>query len=295
VAGKGIVPVRGYLLHLTHYDPLWYSRKSNERPIDLGLALEIIDLIADTGFNLLIIDCADAVKYKSHPELRRRYSLPQAVLRRLVMRAQLNDIEVVPKLNFSQTAYYKHNYWMRPYNRYFDTERYWKVAFDLIDELIRVCRPANFFHIGMDEDHERSHPQYIKAILRLRQGLKQRGLRTIIWNDSPHKGFATVHARKSMAAEKKIPKDIVQLIWDYRRVPPRHIQRLINLGFEVWGAPGWNPQHAFAWKQAILRYGGNGLIMTRWIPCQRTNRTKLLRLIGTAGPVYCAKHIPAIT
>ena len=290
---EDIVPIRGYLLHLTHYDPLWYRRKPRENPLDVNLALEIIDSIAELGFNLLIIDCADAVRYRSHPELMRRYSVSRATLRRLIMRAQVNDIEVVPKLNFSQSRYYKHNCWFRPYDRLLDTDEYWRIAFELIDELIHICRPKHYFHIGMDEDHERTIPQYIKAILRLRHGLKQRGLRTIIWNDSPHIGFAKVHARKSMAAEKKIPKDIIQIIWDYGKVPPRHIRRLIEEGFEVWGAPGWNAQHAFNWKQAILRYGGKGLIMTRWIPCQRSNRVKLLRLIGTAGPVFTARYMSA--
>ena len=290
---REIIPIRGFLLHLTHYDPLWYQRKSRETPIDLDLALEIIDSIAEVGFNLLIIDCADAVRYKSHPELRRRYSISTNSLKRLVMRARVNGIEVVPKLNFSQTRYYKHNYWFRPYNRLFDNDKYWMIAFELIDELIQICRPRHYFHVGMDEDHERTISQYVKAILRLRHGLKQRKLRTLIWNDSPHKGFATVHAKKSMAAEKRIPKDIVQIIWDYRKVPPRHIHRLVDEGFEVWGAPGWNPLQALKWKQAMLRYGGKGLIMTRWIPCHRSNRAKLLRLIGTAGPIYCARYMSA--
>jgi hypothetical protein len=290
---QDVIPIRGYLIHLTHYDPLWYRRKPRENPIDLDLALEIIDSIAELGFNLLIIDCADAVRYKSHPELIRRYSVSAATLRRLVMRAQVNDIEIVPKLNFSQSRYYKHNRWCRPYDKHFDSDAYWRIAFELIDELIHICQPKRYFHIGMDEDHERTIPQYIKAILRLRYGLKQRGLRALIWNDSPHRGFAKVHAKKSLAAERKIPRDIVQIIWDYGKVPPRHIRRLVDEGFEVWGAPGWTAQHAFNWKQAILRYGGKGLIMTRWIPCQRRNRSKLLQLIGTTGPIFSAKYMSA--
>ena len=79
----------------------------------------------------------------------------------------------------------------------------------------------------------------------------------------------------------------------YRKVPPRHIRRIVNEGFEVWGAPGWNPWQAFEWKQAILRCGGKGLIMTRWIPCRHCNRTKLLRLIGAAGPIYSARYMAA--
>jgi hypothetical protein len=290
---QDIVAIRGYLLHLTHYDPVWYSRKSREKPIDLNLALEIIDTIAEMGFNLLIVDCADALQYKSHPELIRRYSISMASLRRLVMRAQVNDIEVVPKLNFSQTQYYKHNFWFRPYNKLFDTDKYWNIAFELFDELIQTCRPERFFHIGMDEDHDRTTSQYIKAILRLRAGLRKRRLRTIIWNDSPHRGFAKVHARKSIVAEKAIPKDIVQIIWDYGKVPPSHIRRLVDEGFEVWGAPRWDALHALKWKQAILKCGAKGLIMTRWIPCRPSNRLKFLHLIGTAGPVFCSKYISA--
>ena len=290
----GIIPVRGYLLHLTHYDPLWYRRKSKENPIDMDLALEIIDAIVSVGFNLLIIDCADAVRYKSHPELARRYSISINSLKRLLMRARANDIEVVPKLNFSHSKYYKHNHWFRPYNKLFDNDKYWKIAFELIDELIGIFRPKRFFHVGMDEDHDRTTTQYIDAILRLRQGLKQRGLRTLIWNDSPHRGFASIHAQKSIAAEKRIPRDIVQIIWDYRKVPPRHIRRLVNEGFQVWGAPCWDPFQAFYWKQAILGLGGKGLIMTRWIPCRRSNRSKFLRLIGTAGPIYSTGYMSSV-
>lgn len=288
---EGVVPIRGYLLHLTHYDPRWYANKSREKPIDLNLALEIVDAIARLGFNLLIIDCEDGVRYKLHPELSRRYSITMASLRRIVMRAQVNDIEVVPKLNFSRSRYYKHNYWFRPYNRLSDNNQYWRIAFDLIDELIQACRPPRYFHIGMDEDHDRTASQYIKAILTLRHRLKKRGLRALIWNDSPHRRFAPIPARKSLAAEKVIPRDIVQIIWDYRKVPQAHIQRLVNQGFEVWGAPGWDAVQAFKWKQAILKYSGRGLIMTRWIACRQKNRSKLLDLIGAAGPVYCSKYI----
>lgn len=291
MARQDSIPIRGYLLHLTHYDPPWYRRKSREKPIDFDLAFEIIDAIAEVGFNLLIIDCADGVRYRSHPELTRRYSISKASLRKLVRRAQKYGIEVVPKLNFSQTKYYKHNYWFRPYHKLFDNDEYWRVAFELIDELIKVCKPCRFFHIGMDEDHERTYSQYISAILRLRAGLKKRGLRTLIWNDSPHTGFAKVHAKKSLVAEKKIPRDIVQIIWDYRKVPPKDIRRLAKEGFQVWGAPGQDSFQVFKWKQTILRFGGKGLLMTMWISCQSLNRARMLHLIGTAGPIYSSPYL----
>ena len=50
----------------------------------------------------------------------------------------------------------------------------------MIDELVRVCKPRRYFHIGMDEDHYRSQPQYVDAILRLRKMVKRHRLRTVI-------------------------------------------------------------------------------------------------------------------
>ena len=283
---QGIIPIRGFLIHLTHYDPRWYARKSREKPFDLALGLEIVDAMAEAGLNLLVIDCADGVQYRSHPELARRYTVPMDYLAQLVSRAQAQGIEVVPKLNFSQSRTHHHNDWFRPYDDLFDSDEYWSIAFELIDELIQACHPRRFFHVGMDEDHDRAHSQYVEAILRLRSGLEERGLRTIIWNDSSHGGRALVHAEKSLAAEKKIPHDVVQVVWDYERVQPDIVRRLVQKGFEVWGAPGQAAELVSQWRQAILRYGGQGLLMTAWIPCQRSNRSRLLRLIRTIGPMY---------
>jgi hypothetical protein len=119
--------VRGFLIHISHYDPKWCAEKETEKP-----------------FNL----------------------------------------KVVPKINFSRSHYHQHNSWFRPHEKLFDSEKYWPLAFEVIDELIRELEPEHFFHIGMDEDHSRSYTQYVTAINTLHSGLKERGLRTIIWNDS---------------------------------------------------------------------------------------------------------------
>jgi len=286
---KDIIPIRGYLLHLTHYDPRWYLRKRREKPIDLDLAKGIIEQIAKAGFNLLIIDCADGLVYKSHPELTRRYSIPRSSLKKLLNYARKRKLELVPKLNFSQSIYHRHNYWFRPYNNLFDNEQYWELAFELIDELIDIFKPKRFFHIGMDEDDRRTHAQYIKAILMLRKGLKRRGLRPIIWNDTSRGGSKVWHARKSLAAEKVIPKDIVQILWDYRQVKPAVLRRIVNEGFNTWVAPSQKALHVLGWKKAVLKYGGKGMIMTTWMPCRPHNRTHMINLIQMIGPIYSAR------
>jgi len=285
---RDIISIRGYLIHLTHYDPEWCKRKSREQPLDLELGLEVIDALAGIGFNLLIIDCADGVRYKSHPELARRYSAPVSWLKKLAKRAQSQHIEIVPKLNFSHSSFHRHNYWFRPYNALFDNDEYWRLAFEIIDELIEVCRPKRYFHVGMDEDHDRTYAQYIEAVSKLRKGLKQRGLRTLIWNDSSQIENPLVDARKSLEAQKQIPKDIVQIVWDYEQVRPNIVRRLADDGFEVWVAPGQDPKQVLQWKKTILKYGGKGMVMTTWSPCRRSNRSKMLKFIKNAGPIYCS-------
>ncbi len=285
------LPVRGFLLHLTHYDPMWIPRKPREKQFDLDLALEIVDTLADEGFNLLVIDCSDGVKYKSHPELVKHYTAPMKHLETLAAAARKRGLEVVPKLNFSRSQWHHHNDWIlgpgEIWYDHFDDEVYWKKAFEVIEELIPICRPKRFFHIGMDEDHDRAYSQYVDAIKTLHTELKKHKLRTVIWNDT-HMRYPTgkIHSDKSFAAEKAVPRDIVQVVWCYDRVPSEALRRVSKEGFELWGAPGIPPTSAAAFRDAVLRVGGKGLLMTMWIPCRKSNRRRLLDAIHAAGPVY---------
>ncbi|HUT56833.1 MAG TPA: hypothetical protein VNA25_03035, partial [Phycisphaerae bacterium] len=65
----------GYLIHITHYDPAWVPRKARERPFDLATGLAVVEALGAEGFTHLAIDCADGVAYRSHPELRKRYTV----------------------------------------------------------------------------------------------------------------------------------------------------------------------------------------------------------------------------
>jgi|GEM_PF-1104831 len=286
------LPIRGYLIHITHYDPVWYAKKATEKPFDLDVGREIVDALAAEGLNMLIIDCYDGVKYRSHPELAKHYSVPMSTLRSLVAAARKNGLEVVPKLNFSRSRHeHHHNDWIlgpgEGPNDHFDDDFYWKKGFEVIDEVIAAAEPPRFFHVGMDEDTDRSCAQYVAAIKRLRSGLRKRKLRTIIWNGGLTDAPAwMVIAEKSLVAEKAIPRDIVQLHWRYDRCPTSDLRRIAKAGFELWGAPGGTPERARAFRDALLRLGGKGLVMTAWIPCIEENRKRLLDQIRALGPVY---------
>lgn len=289
---KAQLKIKGYMVHITHYDPVWYANKKKEKPFAYDVACDIIDALANEGFNTLMIDIADGVKYKSHPELRRHYTAPMKTLRDVARRAHSKGMDVIPKLNFSRGEINTHNHWMRApgeaWYEKFEDKAYWKMAFELIDEVIAACKPEKFFHIGMDEDHDRSYTQYSDAIKTLRKGLKERGLRTVIWNDSAinyASGF--IYVEKSMHAENHVPKDVVQVLWNYSRVPAEPAKRIAEKGFELWGSPtAQDVEIAAGFRDAVLDAGGKGLMMTRWIPCIKENRKELLEAIHRMGPVY---------
>ena len=287
--------VKGFMLHITHYDPRWCrgGAKTRERPFDVNTALQIVEAMAATGMNLLVVDCADGVAYKSHPELRRHYTVPMNHLIELAACARENGIDVVPKLNFSKSGRNLHDMWMRPYADLVhwlkNEEDYWRVARDLIHELTEACQPRRYFHVGMDEDHYRSLGQYVTAIRRLRKIVKERRLRTVIWNDSCYnsKGaIAQVHAEKCRAAERHLPRDIVHVVWHYRKACPSDIRRLAHGGFESWAAPGPDASCVGRWRKAVKSQGGKGLLMTRWIKCSKANRGHLVEMVRELGPLY---------
>ena len=286
-------PIRGYLIHLTHYDPRWTSLKSREKSFDLQVAHDVVDALSKQGFNMLLIGVSDGVRYDSHPEFSRRYSVPKQQLVELAEHARGLGMEVVPKLNFSRSPTNCHNHWMRApgeeWCAHFDDDYSWKTAFEVIDEVIEACKPERFFHVGMDEDHERSVRQFSRALTTLHAGLLKRGLRTVAWSDSAlDYPSGEAYREKSEFAEKEgVPRDVVRILWNYWAVPEKEMEQIHRQGMELWGAPGWSdPDQAVKFRDALIRAGGNGLIMTRWIACQKRNRRIFLDLIKRFGPIY---------
>lgn len=181
---------RGMLIHVTHFDPEWLKRKDTEEPFDLGIALELLPLMAQVDMNVLLVDVEDGVNYRSHPEMKRPYSVPIDQMKTLSDAARSHGMSVVPKLNFAKSGRNFHDMWMRPHWDHVswlkNLDQYYRVARDVIEELVDVMQPEEFFHIGMDEDHYRSLEQYVDTVLTLREIVSSLGLRTIVWNDSCH-------------------------------------------------------------------------------------------------------------
>ena len=156
------------------------------------------------------------------------------------------------------------------------------------DEIIAAVKPAKYFHVGMDEDHWRSLPQYAKAITRLHKGLSQRKLRAMVWNDTACTWPAALtHAEKAQYAETRSPRAVAEVLWQYwddAKTRDRAMRRITAAGHELWGAPGATPEHVSSMRDALIRRGGQGILLTKWIPCVRANRDALIEHVRTLGP-----------
>ena len=279
-------PIRGYLMHLTHYDSVWIKRKHLEKRFSLKLALALVDEMARAGLNALIVDVEDAVRYESHPELRRAYSAPMADYRRLVAHARAKGLTVIPKLNFA-TGVDMHNAWMSPYDEIPDANaRYIEHAMQIVDELVHGL-DLRHFHIGMDEDC-RPTDMYRAVILKLRAALARRGLRTVMWADIGH-AWTPIRNAKTKAVLPALPRDVVMMPWTYDlRSQVRWVRLLADLGFEVWGGTGPEPANMEMWGRDIRAGGGQGLVATLWVPLDSVHAAAQRRIIRTAGRLFPA-------
>jgi len=71
---------RAYLLHLSHYDPAWWKRKTRERRFSLDLAFDAVDAMADAG-RLDLVD--DPIPVAGRLDRHRRSAITAAEKLRL--------------------------------------------------------------------------------------------------------------------------------------------------------------------------------------------------------------------
>ena len=75
--------------------------------------------MANAGFNMVVFDVGDAVKYKSHPEIAVKGAWTPAKLKHELAACRKQGLEPIPKLNFSAG----HDAWMGAYSRMVSTKK----------------------------------------------------------------------------------------------------------------------------------------------------------------------------
>lgn len=181
---------------------------------DTKLWHDVTERMARSGFNAVVIDLGDGVKYDSHPEIAVRNAWSTDRLRSELARLRQLGLEPIPKLNFSAA----HDAWLKDYSRMVSTPRYYEVCSNLIREVAALFDGPRLFHLGMDEEtfgNQRAHQCVV-----IRQGnlwwhdlrflaeeVTRTGARPWTWSDPAW----------HLAGEfyRRMPKEVLQSNWWY--------------------------------------------------------------------------------
>lgn len=203
--------IYGLLLHLGRnmWDP-----PANHLRFDEAVWREITEKMGRVGANMAVIDIGEGLVYPSHPELAVEGSWTPEKMRAELKRLRSLGVEPIPKLNFSAC----HDQWLKDYSRMLSTDEYYRVVADLIKDVAEIFDRPRFFHLGWDEEKEKT--QRKTPYMVIRQGdlwwhdmlytakeAEHHGARGWIWSDKEWKSKDEFMA--------KCPRSIVQSHWYY--------------------------------------------------------------------------------
>ena len=213
------------MMHLSEHhimDPTtpaagWYLPKpyTEENNIDLSVWDQTINYLAESKFNLVLIDVCDGMKYESHPEISAPDAWDKDFMKKKLDEIRALGITPVPKLNFSAG----HDAWLKKYSRLISTPEYYTVCADLIKELCEVFDSPELFHLGFDEEDLVNQQSYEMVTIRgeelwfhdlnfLAGECAKHSARPWIWSD-----YVWDHEEVFL---KRMSKDILQSNWYYQ-------------------------------------------------------------------------------
>lgn len=125
----------------------------------------VTEFLPGQGFNTVVIDLAEGVRYDSAPELAVEGSLSKEELSQMLSRLRSLGLNPIPKLDFSSA----HDIWMKDYARMLCTTPYRNLVKNLIAEVSELFDKPAYFHIGMgDENNEyQKYYEYIATRSRI--------------------------------------------------------------------------------------------------------------------------------
>ena len=147
--------IYSYLIHLS--DNMWAQPKlvlpgDEEKQLHLNcddtVWRRVIDFLPGQGYNAVVIDVGDGVRYETHPEISVAGAWSKDKLKAELDYIRSKGMKVIPKLNFSAG----HDGWLGKYAMMIATPEYYKVCKDLILEVAELFGTPELFHLGMDEE-----------------------------------------------------------------------------------------------------------------------------------------------
>jgi hexosaminidase len=247
-------------------------------------------------YNAVVIEPWSSLKSKKHPETAYENTYTPEQIRPLVELCRALQLDVVPMLNSwghasgmrsrssehvvldrfpeykglyepSGWAYALTNPAVRPY------------LFDRYEELLELCGPVRYFHVGMDEARGRLPNTTFKSLEEHLQGIcdffKKRDIQVFMWHDmflqanDPELGKVSRAFSKpplnSHLALPGLPKDVIIAAWEYDTTDewpvPKYFQ---DKGFRVVVCPWKSRRNTVMLLNVAKKHDMFGLLQTTW-------------------------------
>ena len=151
-------------------------------------------------------------------------------------------------------------------------DNYYKVFFDIIDEVVEVIKPERYIHIGHDEIYTigkchkcRQVPPeklYSDEVTALYEHISQKGLKVMMWSD-----MLTEKAYETVGAINTIPKDILCLpfTWYFHTDEDTELP-ISEHGFEYMIGNFYSSHYPRFNKRKKFK-GLRGAEVSTWVPC----------------------------
>ena len=260
-------------------EKVWQSAASTEMRFDKKLFDDLTEYLPKCGVNTVVLDLADGIVYKSHPELKIEGSIERDELNEMIARLHSLGLDIIPKLNLSTC----HDVWLKEYSRMVSTEEYYKVCRDLIAEVCEIFNPK-IIHLGMDEENYENQKHYDHITIRNNDlwwhdllffvnEVEKHGARACIWSDyARHRPDEFI---------EKCPRSVIQCPWYYfnefegeisesARIRLIPFERLSDAGYEfiAGGSNEYFKENVSLLsnycKDKLSKENSRGIIQTTW-------------------------------
>ncbi len=181
------------------------------------------------GYTHILLEIEDKFRYRNHPALAHPDAFDHAAYHQLIDGWRNIGLDVVPlcqTLGHAESVVGKPEYaHLREQSEVTDqydptSEAVRNFLIELLDELIEILQPGEFFHIGGDETWSLGKSERLRLLVEtigigglyarhmrpLLEHIRDRGLRPLIWAD-----MILTHPE----ILPKIPKWVVMMDWDY--------------------------------------------------------------------------------
>ncbi len=182
--------------------------------VDKKVWNEVIDFAIENGCDSVMIRLGNGIKYNSHPEIAIEGAWTPKFMNAEVKRLKEKGLKVYPALNFSAS----HDAWLGVYSRMVSTPEYYKVARELIHEVIDIFDKPEMMNLGYDEENGLNQVKVDYACYRqydlkwhdlnyLLDCVREKGVRPVINAD-----YAWSYPDEF---EENVPKDVLLIEWYY--------------------------------------------------------------------------------